>query len=144
MINFAVPPWKTAELSAPFNNGGFPNRELNMMSSIRTTKEQQHAITLEHARAEDIRGLTQVLMTLALLALVWWAALLSVNVSLWLTAASILLISLFSVRVFALMHECGHGSLFRTQRLNRTFGFLLGVVSGMPQYVWSQHHSYFE
>jgi omega-6 fatty acid desaturase (delta-12 desaturase) len=40
------------------------------------------------------------------------------------------------------MHECGHGSLFRTQRLNRAFGFLLGVVSGMPQYVWSQHHNY--
>ena len=53
-----------------------------------------------------------------------------------------LLISLFTLRVFALMHECGHGSLFRTQPLNRAFGFLLGVVSGMPQYVWSQHHNY--
>jgi omega-6 fatty acid desaturase (delta-12 desaturase) len=40
------------------------------------------------------------------------------------------------------MHECGHGSLFRTQCLNRAFGFLLGVVSGMPQYVWSQHHNF--
>jgi hypothetical protein len=69
-----------------------------MMSSISTMKEKQQAIILEHARAEDTRGLTQVLMTLALLALVWWAALLSVNVSLWLTAAAILLISLFSVR----------------------------------------------
>jgi omega-6 fatty acid desaturase (delta-12 desaturase) len=67
---------------------------------------------------------------------------LSVKVSHWLTAAAILLISLFTLRVFALMHECGHGSLFRTQRLNRAFGFLLGVVSGMPQYVWSQHHNY--
>ena len=113
-----------------------------MMSSIRTMKEKQQAIILEHARAEDTRGLTQVLMTLALLALVWWAALLSVNVSLWLTAAAILLISLFSVRGFALMRECGHGSWFRTRRLTCTFCFLLGVVSGMPQYVCSQHHSY--
>jgi fatty acid desaturase len=32
--------------------------------------------------------------------------------------------------------------LFRSQWLNRAFGFLLGVVSGMPQYVWSQHHNY--
>lgn len=40
------------------------------------------------------------------------------------------------------MHECGHGSLFRTQRLNHVFGFLLGVVSSMPQYVWSRHHNY--
>lgn len=81
-------------------------------------------------------------MTLTSLALTWWAALLSVDISLWLTAAAVLLVSLFTLRAFALMHECGHGSLFRTQRLNRAFGFLLGVVSGMPQYVWSQHHSY--
>ena len=40
------------------------------------------------------------------------------------------------------MHECGHGSLFRTQWLNRACGFLLGVVSGMPQFVWSQHHNF--
>jgi omega-6 fatty acid desaturase (delta-12 desaturase) len=40
------------------------------------------------------------------------------------------------------MHECGHGSLFRSRWLNRVFGFLLGVLSGMPQYVWSQHHNY--
>jgi omega-6 fatty acid desaturase (delta-12 desaturase) len=40
------------------------------------------------------------------------------------------------------MHECGHGSLFRTQWLNRAFGFILGVISGMPQYVWSQHHNF--
>ena len=53
-----------------------------------------------------------------------------------------LLISLFTLRAFVLMHECGHGSLFRSQWLNRAFGFLLGVVSGMPQYVWSQHHNY--
>jgi len=113
-----------------------------MLSSIHIIKEKKPALILKHARAEDTRGLTQVLVTLALFALVWWAAVLSVNVSLWLTAPAILLVSLFSVRVFALMHECGHGSLFRTQQLNRTFGFLLGVLSGMPQYVWSQHHSY--
>ena len=66
----------------------------------------------------------------------------SVNVSLWLTAAAILLVSLFNEHGLALLYECGQGSWFRTQRLNRTFGFLLGVVSGMPQYAWSQHHSY--
>jgi hypothetical protein len=44
---------------------------------------------------------------------------------------------------FALMHECGHGlALFRSPWLNRATGFLLGVLSGMPQYVWSQHHNY--
>ena len=111
-------------------------------SSIRILKEQKGAIIRRHAQADNVKASTQVLTTLASLALLWWAALLSVYVSYWLTVAAVLLISLFTVRAFALMHECGHGSLFRTQRLNRAFGFLLGVISGMPQYVWSRHHSF--
>ncbi|HEY6417932.1 MAG TPA: fatty acid desaturase, partial [Candidatus Binataceae bacterium] len=112
------------------------------MSSVRHIKEQKRAIIRRHAQADNVRGLTQVLTTLASLVLVWWVAMLSFDVSHWLTVAAVLLISLLSVRVFTLMHECGHGSLFRSQWLNRGFGFLLGVVSGMPQYVWSRHHNY--
>jgi acyl-lipid omega-6 desaturase (Delta-12 desaturase) len=67
---------------------------------------------------------------------------LSVCVSHWLTAGAISLISLFTIRVFTLMHECGHGSLFRSKRLNGAFGFALGVIASMPQHVWSEHHNY--
>ncbi len=112
------------------------------MSSISSIKEQKRDIIRRYAQSDDSKGLTQVLTALVCLALVWWAAVLSVGVSRWLTVAAVLLISLFNVRVFVLMHECGHGSLFRTRRLNRAFGFLLGVIVGMPQYVWSRHHHY--
>ena len=112
------------------------------MSSVVAIKEQKRDIIRGHTQADDVKGLTQVLTTLLLLALIWWVAVLSTEVSYWLTAATTLLISLFTLRAFVLMHECGHGSLFRTQRLNRAFGFILGVFSGMPQYVWSQHHNY--
>ena len=112
------------------------------MSSIRCIKEQRRAIVRRHARADDVKGLTQVLTTLVPLALAWWLALFSVDVSRWLTVAAVFLISLFTLRVFALMHECGHGSVFRTPRLNRAFGFVFGVISGMPQYVWARHHNF--
>ena len=84
----------------------------------------------------------QVLATLGPLALLWWAVGPALHISGWLAVPLVLLLSLFSLRVFALMHDCGHGSLFRSQRLNRLFGFLLGVAAGMPQYVWAQHHNY--
>jgi acyl-lipid omega-6 desaturase (Delta-12 desaturase) len=113
-----------------------------MVSAMRRIKEQKRAIIRRHAQADDFKGLTQVLAALASLAVFWWVAVLSVVVSYWLTVVAVFLISLFSLRVFTLMHECGHGSLFRAHSLNRAFGFLLGVVSGMPQYVWSRHHSY--
>jgi len=112
------------------------------VSSISLVKQQKREIIRQYAHYDDSKGLSQVLTALVCLALVWWAAVLSVSVSRWLTVAAVLLISLFNVRVFVLMHECGHGSLFRTRRLNHLFGFLLGVIVGMPQYVWSRHHDY--
>jgi omega-6 fatty acid desaturase (delta-12 desaturase) len=112
------------------------------MSSIGSIREKKRAIILQHARSDDVTGLTQVLLTLALLIFVWWFAMLSLHVSLWLTAPAVLLISLFSVRVFALMHECGHASLFRGQRLNRVFGFSWAWSQACRQYVWSRHHDY--
>jgi acyl-lipid omega-6 desaturase (Delta-12 desaturase) len=105
-------------------------------------KRQKCAIIGRYAKSDDIKGFTQVLTTLVPFALLWWAAIRCANTSSWLAAIPSLLIVLFTLRGFGLMHECGHGSLFRSPWLNRTVGFLLGVMSGMPQYVWSQHHNY--
>lgn len=49
-----------------------------------------------------------------------------------LSAAITLLASLLLLRAFVLMHGCGHGSLFRSGRLNRGSGFALAVLNGMP------------
>jgi acyl-lipid omega-6 desaturase (Delta-12 desaturase) len=113
-----------------------------MGSSIDRVKQHKQAMIGRYSKSDDITGLTQVVTTLVLLALFWWGAVESAAASLWLTAAAVLLITLLTLRVFALMHECGHGSLFRSRSLNRAAGFLLGVVAGMPQHVWSKHHSY--
>jgi len=112
------------------------------VSSISRVKQQKRSIINQHTQADNVKGFTQVLTTLAPLSALWYAVTLSAGVSYWLTAGITLLMSLFLLRVFVLMHECGHGSLFRVARLNKTFGFIFGVVSGMPQYVWSQHHAY--
>jgi omega-6 fatty acid desaturase (delta-12 desaturase) len=116
------------------------------MSSIVVSHEnlrrEKCAMIGRYARSDDVKGLTQVFTTLVPFALLWWAAIWSAGVSPWLTVIPLLLITLFTVRVFGLMHDCGHGSLFRSPWLNRAVGFILGVVSGMPQYVWAQHHNY--
>ena len=113
-----------------------------MAASIERVKQHKLAMIGRYGKSDDIKGLTQVLTTLVPLAILWWVAVVSAAESLWLTAAAVLLITLLTLRVFALMHECGHGSLFRDRSLNRAAGFLLGVVAGMPQPVWAQNHSY--
>jgi omega-6 fatty acid desaturase (delta-12 desaturase) len=103
---------------------------------------QDWAVIGRQYRADDVRGFVQVLTTLAPLAAFWYAVVPSAGVSLWLTAGVTMLMVLFLTRAFVLMHECGHGSLFFSDRLNRIFGFLFGILSGMPQFVWSKHHAY--
>ena len=105
-------------------------------------RHQKCVVVGRYARSEDPRGLAQLFMTLAPFALLWWAAIRLITLSPWLVLVPLPFIILLTVRAFGLMHECGHGSLFRSRWLNRLVGFLLGVLSGMPQYVWSQHHNY--
>ena len=54
----------------------------------------------------------------------------------------ICLLTLFSSRTFSLMHDCGHNSLFTKRKLNRFFGFLLGLFNGIPQKSWSIDHAF--
>jgi omega-6 fatty acid desaturase (delta-12 desaturase) len=111
-------------------------------SSITRLKQQKRKIISRYYGADNFKGLKQVVTTLVPLAALWCAVVPSAGVSLWLTAGVTLLMSLFLLRAFALLHDCGHGSLFRTARFNKAFGFVFGVLLGMPQFVWSRHHAY--
>jgi acyl-lipid omega-6 desaturase (Delta-12 desaturase) len=112
------------------------------LTLINSVKQHKRTLINKYAKADNVKGLTQVFTTLVPLAVLWGVLVPSARLSYWLVAGVTLLMSLFLLRVFVLMHECGHGSLFCNERLNNAFGFVFGVVSGMPQYVWSQHHAY--
>ena len=113
-----------------------------MLSVNECLSREKCAMVGRYGNSEDLKGLAQVFTTLAPFALLWWAAVRLAAISPGLAILPLPFIILLLVRTFGLMHDCGHGSLFRSRSLNRAFGFVLGVVSGMPQYVWSQHHNY--
>jgi omega-6 fatty acid desaturase (delta-12 desaturase) len=115
---------------------------IHSMSSIARIKQHKRSIINQHAKADNRKAFAQVLTTFLPLSALWWVAVQSAAVSYWLTAGVIVVMSLFLVRVFVLMHDCGHGSLFHTAALNKSFGFAFGVVAGISQYVWSRHHAY--
>lgn len=117
------------------------NSDVPPPSERARNKAMRHAAVAAYARPSDARALAQVASTLALLAGLWTVVVLAGD-AVWLVAAATVGIALLMVRVFVLMHDCGHHSLFRTASLNRAFGFVLGVVTGMPQYVWSKHHAF--
>lgn len=113
-----------------------------MASLIGFVSQHKRLMNGRFGKSDDVRAFTQILNTMLPLMLLWWVGVACAATFPFVTVATVPLLTLFTLRVFALMHECGHGSLFRNHRFNRAAGFLLGVIAGMPQYVWSQHHSY--
>ncbi len=47
-----------------------------------------------------------------------------------------------SVRIFVLQHDCGHGSLFGTKRVNDTVGTMLTWWTGVPFDPWRIEHQW--
>jgi omega-6 fatty acid desaturase (delta-12 desaturase) len=102
----------------------------------------KRAIVEGYATPSDARGALQYLSVFAPLAALWFVIHRAADGPAWVVVAATLALSLFLLRGFVLMHDCGHNSLFRTRSLNTLGGFLLGVLSGMPQPVWAENHRY--
>jgi acyl-lipid omega-6 desaturase (Delta-12 desaturase) len=113
-----------------------------MEPAIARLKREKRAIINRYAKADNVKGSWQAVTTLAPLAALWYAVAPSAGVSYWITAGITSVMSLFLLRVFMMMHETGHGTLFRTGWLNKAFAFVFGVLSGLPTYVWAKHHAY--
>ena len=95
-----------------------------------------------YMKSNDLRAAYQVLNTVVPYILLWFLAARAAEFSLFLLPPIMVLIVLFSLRCFSLMHDCGHYSLFRSKRVNIVVGFMLGVINAIPQYPWSRGHAY--
>lgn len=71
----------------------------------------------------------------------WVAMYFSLQVSYWLTLALAILAAGFMVRLFIIFHDCGHGSFFKSQKLNDVVGFITGVMTFTPYQEWKHNHA---
>ncbi len=95
-----------------------------------------------YMKSDDLRATYQILNTVIPYIFLWFLAFKVASISYWLLPPIMILIVLFSLRCFSLMHDCGHYSLFTSKKVNRFFGFILGIINAMPQYSWSRDHAY--
>jgi acyl-lipid omega-6 desaturase (Delta-12 desaturase) len=94
--------------------------------------------TLTHLRPSNTAALVIVSMSLGITGTAIW---LSLRPSVWLWAAGQLLLALAMVQWFALLHECGHETLFKGKRINSIVGQVAGFFSLIPFYNWKRVHA---
>ncbi len=87
------------------------------------------------------RSVLQLITTLGpLLGLLVVMYLLS-RISYWLALPVGVLAAGFLVRTFIIMHDCGHGSFFKSRRANDIVGFFTGVLTLTPYTQWRRDHA---
>lgn len=112
------------------------------MNATERLKLEKSELIKKYAHRNNGFALYQILSTMIPYFVLFILAIESLSVSYWLSAALITTLILFIMRVFMMMHDAGHGCLFVTPTQNRIAGFIMGVMCGVPEYVWSKHHAY--
>ena len=87
------------------------------------------------------RSAWQVINTLVPYAVLWYLMYLTLTMSYWLTLPLAILAGGFLVRAFIIFHDCGHGSFFKSRKANDVWGFITGVLTFTPYYLWRWEHA---
>ena len=111
--------------------------DLDSSTSAEPRRDPPSPAEIAHLRASD-RAASLVLVVA--LGLTSSGIYLSLRGSLWLWVAGQLLLGLAMVQWFALLHECGHDTLFRTRWLNTPVGHVAAFFSLIPFRVWRRIH----
>lgn len=113
------------------------------MTELEILKQKVKELARKYSKKSNLSASWQVINTLGPYLILFYLSLYALQQQQYvLLVGTMCLLILFIVRAFMVMHDCGHACMFRTRALNKVFGFVAGVVVGMPQFVWSKHHSY--
>ena len=100
------------------------------------------AVIARYQGADARRAIGQMVNTLVPLAVVMCLMYLSLGrVSYWLTLLLVPLAAGLLVRTFIIMHDCAHGSYFRSTRANAIVGWITGVLTVTPFERWRHSHA---
>lgn len=91
--------------------------------------------------ADNKKGLLELVTTTALFIGAWAITWLAYQYSVWLGLLCAIPAGGMIVRMFAIQHDCGHGSLFSSNRANNWAGRIIGVLTLTPYEYWRHSHA---
>ena len=71
----------------------------------------------------------------------WYLMYRSLSVSYWLTLLLAPLAAGLMTRIFIILHDCGHGSFFKSSRANHFVGTVCGILTHTPYFQWTREHA---
>ncbi len=73
--------------------------------------------------------------------LIWLLMLFALDYSYWLAILLAFPAAGFSIRLFIIQHDCGHGSFFKSKRANDLCGLFCSIFTFTPYHYWRKKHA---
>lgn len=97
-------------------------------------------VVMKYNFPNTLKSWWQVVNSVVPYFLLWGLMVYSLQISYWLTLLLAVFAAGFLVRIFIIFHDCGHGSFFKSDRLNKMIGIPLGLLVFTPYHKWHRDH----
>lgn len=97
-------------------------------------------IIAKYTQPDPLKSWWQIINSFVPYFALWALMIYSLDYSYWYTLALSIPAAGFLVRIFIIFHDCGHGSFFKSARLNRIVGIVAGLLTLTPYHKWHYQH----
>ena len=94
-----------------------------------------------YRQASNARAFFELVLTFGLFVATFVVTVALSNISWLLTPLGVAPAAFLLVRLFIIQHDCGHGAMFASRKLNTWVGRLLGVLTFTPYEYWRHSHA---
>jgi len=111
-----------------------------------STKTKENAqpnwisIISKYNKPDPLKSWWQIINSVGPYIILWIIMVKTMGISYWLTLILALFAAGFMIRIFIIFHDCGHGSFFRSKRLNMIVGIITGLIVFTPYHKWHKDH----
>ena len=106
-----------------------------------STEVDWRQIVKKYNKVDTRKSYWQVLSTISLYIFSWFVAYEAYQISLFACFGVALVAQLFFGRIFIFMHDCGHGTLFKTKKERTFWGYVSGTIWMTPYWQWTKNHA---
>ena len=112
----------------------------NGTKTLTTSSPSWMEIVSRYNFSDPLKSWWQLINSVIPYLALWAAMIWSLQISYWITLLLSVFAAGFLVRIFIIFHDCGHGSFFKSQRLNRIVGVITGFMAFTPYHKWHHDH----
>src|SRR5262252_1211958 len=112
----------------------------NVIKSTAVTPHWQDLVK-KYQSPDNWRSAWQIANSVLPYLATWYLMYRSLSVSYWLTMLLAIPAAGFMTRIFIIMHDCGHGSFFKSLKANYIVGTICGIIGHTPYSQWTREHA---